>query len=227
MGDLEALQTHGRWGDFGMTGENATTPFPAAETTRGRKFGVYDAMLSIGGIALLLASGQHQFLRLLQQFTGLCNTIAAYYGFIPAGPYGPPQFLMESMANYWSSVLWYSVQASELLILVMTPVFLLMRVRRPRPPIRALLRQPGTIAGLAVTLGLIWVTGWLHRLFFGRLIDGTVTPIAVGGTVALAWAGLALGRRWEAEPSWVDRMGRLLGAMAIAVAMIACSVFGI
>ena len=93
----------------------------------------------------------------------------------------------------------------------MTTVFLLMRVRRPRPPIRALLRQPGTVAGLAVTFGLILVAGWMHFLFFGRLIDGTVTPIAVGGTVALAWTCLALVRRWEAEPSWVDRMGRLLG----------------
>ena len=102
-----------------------------------------------------------------------------------------------------------------------------MRVRRPRPPLRALLRQPGTVAGLAVTLGLIWVTGWLHLLFFGRLIDGTVTAIAVGGTVALAWACLALGWRWEAEPSWVDRMGRLLGTMAIAVGIMAYSVFGI
>jgi hypothetical protein len=111
--------------------------------------------------------------------------------------------------------------------LIMTPVVLLMRMRRPRPSIRALLRQPGTVAGLAVTFGYIWVTGWLHRLFFGKIIDGTVTAIAVGGTVALAWTCLALSRRWEAEPSWVDSMGRLLGATAIAVGALAYSVFGI
>ena len=43
----------------------------------------------------------------------------------------------------------------------MTPSFRLMRVRQPRPPIRVLLRQPGTIAGLAVTFGLIFVAGWI------------------------------------------------------------------
>jgi hypothetical protein len=212
-----------------MTGKNASAPVAeaAAETTRGRRFSVYDSMISISGIALLLTYDLTHIINLFQQFTGLCKTIAAYYGLISAKPYGPPQYLMSSMASYWSSVLWYVVQASEQMILIMTPVFLLMRVRRPRPSIRVLLRQPGTVAGLAVILGYIWVTGWLHRLFFGRIIDGTVTAIAVGGTVALAWTCLALSRRWESEPSWVDRMGRLLGATAIAVGMLAYSVFGI
>jgi hypothetical protein len=210
-----------------MTGEGPTAPVPAAVTIRGRRFSVYDSMISIAGIALFLAYDQSNTISLIQQFTALCKTIAAYFGFISAKPYGPPQYLMSSMANYWSTVLWYVVQSSEQLILIMTPVFLLMRVRRPRPPVRALLRQPGTIAGLAMTFGLIWVTGWLHRLFFGRIVDGTATAIAVGGTVALAWVCLALCRRWEAEPSWVDRMGRFLGAMAIAVGMLAFSVFGI
>jgi hypothetical protein len=210
-----------------MTGESATAPVPAAVTIRGRRFSVYDSMISIAAIALLLAYDQNNIINLIQQFAALCKTVAAYYGFISAKPYGPPQFLMSSMANYWSTVLWYVIQSSEQLILIMTPVFLLMRVRRPRPPIRALLRQPGTVAGLAVPLGLIWVTGWLHRLFFGRIVDGTATAIAVGGTVALAWVCLALCRKWEAEPSWLDRMGRFLGATAIAVGMLAFSVFGI
>jgi hypothetical protein len=129
--------------------------------------------------------------------------------------------LTNAIAAFWSGIVWYVVQAAELLIPVMTTVFLLMRVRQPRPPIRALLRQPGTIAGLAVTLGMIFVAGWMHLLFFGRLIEGTVTSIAVGGTVALAWTCLALVRKWEAERSWVDRVGRFLGATAILVGLIA------
>jgi hypothetical protein len=209
-----------------MTGENAATPI-LAETTRGRKFGIYDLMISIGGVALLLTYGQHNFLTLAEQFMSFCQTVAAHFGIISTRPFGPPQALMRSMAMFWSTVLWYGIQASEQVVLIMTPVFLLMRAGRPRPPIRALLRQPGTVAGLAVTFGLIWVRGWLHRLFFGRVVDGTATAIAVGGTVALAWAGLALARRWEAEPTWVDRMGRLLGAMAIAVGIMAFSLFGL
>jgi hypothetical protein len=212
-------------GDLGMIGANVTVPVPAAEMTRDRKFGVLDLMISIGGIALVLTYGQHYFQILLEQLLSLGKTVAAYYGFMSTRV--PPQILLKSMANYWSTVLWYAVQTSELLILIMTPVFLFMRVRQPRPPISDLLRQPGTVAGLGVTFGFIWVTGWLHRLFFGRINDGTVTAVAVGGTVALAWTCLALSRRWNAEPGWMDRMGRLLGTMSIMVGVIAVSVFGI
>jgi hypothetical protein len=47
--------------------------------------------------------------------------------------------------------LWYGFQVIEVLVLSLTPAFLLVRLRRPRPSIRAMLRQPGTAAGLAVT----------------------------------------------------------------------------
>ena len=210
-----------------MTGDTAAIPIPGAETMRGRRFGVYDLMVLIAGAALLFAFENNKIRNLTQQFAELCTAIAAYFGFLPARPYGPPQYLTAAIANYWSGVEWYGVQAAELLILVMTAVFLLMRVRQPRPPIRVLLRQPGTIAGLAVTFGLIFVTGWMHLLFFGRLIDGSVTPIAVGGTVAVAWTCLTLARMWEAERSWVDWVGQILGATAIVVGLIALLAIGL
>jgi hypothetical protein len=115
----------------------------------------------------------------------------------------------------------------QTLVLTAAPVYLILRARQPRPPVRDLLRQPGTVAGLAVVFGFVWVTGWLHRLFFGRLTDAIVPAIAAGATVALAWAGLALTRSWESERSWVDRLGRLLGATAIATGAAAVSLFGI
>jgi hypothetical protein len=210
-----------------MTGDTSAIRIPGAETMRGRRFGVYDLMVLIAGAALLFAFGNNKIRNLTQQFAELCTAIAAYFGFLPARPYGPPQYLAQAIANYWSGVKWYGVQAAELLILVMTAVFLLMRVRQPRPPIRVLLRQPGTIAGLAVTFGLIFVAGWMHLLFFGRLIDGSVTPIAVGGTVSLAWTCLTLTRRWEAERSWVDWVGQILGATAIVVGLFALLAIGL
>jgi hypothetical protein len=90
-----------------------------------------------------------------------------------------------------------------------------------------MLRQPGTVAGLAVTFGYFWVTGWLHYFFFGRIIDQCATAIAVGGTVAVAWLLLAMSGLWAAERALVDRMGRLIGAAAIAVGLLAFSQFGI
>jgi hypothetical protein len=32
-----------------------------------------------------------------------------------------------------------------------------------------------------------------------------------GFAVAICWATLALGGRWRAEPSWIDRLGRIVG----------------
>jgi hypothetical protein len=92
---------------------------------------------------------------------------------------------------------------------------------------RTLLKQPGTVAGLAVVFGLLWVTGWLHRTYFGRIKYVTTTAIAVGATVVVAWAFLALSRKWEAEPSWVDCTGRLIGVAAITIGLLSLTVFGI
>jgi hypothetical protein len=207
-----------------MTSPGATTAeLMERSRPRGRRFGVADLMISIFGIALLLTCGTREFASLFSQFSYLCRSIAAYFGFIS---WGPPQLLTAQMANYGSSVVWHGLQASEWLLLIATPIFLLMRLVRPRPHLFDLWRQPGTMAGLAVAVGSGLVSGWIHHLFIG-LNPRTVTPIAVGVTVALAWAGLALSRRWEAEPSWIDRMGRLIGVAAIAVGLISFVKFGV
>jgi hypothetical protein len=35
--------------------------------------------------------------------------------------------------------------------------------------------------------------------------------------VALAWALLAITRRWKSEASWIDRLGRMLGVLWIGM----------
>ena len=212
---------------FRMTAENVTEPLSSISTTRNRQFGVYDLMIGIAGIALLLSSGQTLFLSFVDQCMGLFKIITAYFGFIPSNTFGPPAYLMKMMTHYRSGVVWSGLRVSEQLILIVTPVFLLMRFRKPRPPIRVLLKQPGIIAGLAAAIGLILVAGWLHHFFFGRLVDRMVKLIAVGGTVGLAWMCLALSGKWEAEASWVDRFGRLMGVAMIVVGTIAFMVFGL
>jgi hypothetical protein len=41
-----------------------------------------------------------------------------------------------------------------------------------------------------------------------------------GWTVAAIWLLLALSGRWRPEPSWIDRLGRLLGVVWIACAIL-------
>ncbi len=207
-----------------MASEAVDSAIPVATAAPARKFGVADAMILVVGLSLALAAGLKLFVLFGELVFLLCRTIADYNSPFFAKR---PGFWWTQVARHWSSVLFYGVRIFEFFLLGMTPAFLLVRLRRPRPAIRALLRQPGTVAALAIVFGQVWVTGWLHRLFFGRLTDPTVTAVAVGGTVTLAWALLALSRKWEGERSWVDRMGRLLGVGAIVTGAIAYSVFGI
>lgn len=103
---------------------------------------------------------------------------------------------------------------------------LVLRLSRPRPPIRELARQPGFASCAAATFG--FATG-LVRLgcnfafdwdsFENRsyqLVAMTITHPALG-TVPGAWLALLISGRWKAEASWADRMGRLLGAYWIAL----------
>lgn len=206
-----------------MPTDTITPPLSPAKPARTRKFSVSDGMFLIAGFALAISGGSKLVVNLYEQCIELCRVLAAY-----GSPryLSMPQLWRERVALHWGTVLWYGFRVVEGLLLSMTPAFLLVRLRRPRPSMRAMLRQPGAVAGLAVTFGYFWVTGWLHRLYNGRINFHTGTAIAVGGTVSLAWAFLAVSRQWESEPSWLDRMGRFIGATAIAVAVFAFMRFG-
>jgi hypothetical protein len=117
----------------------------------------------------------------------------------------------------------------EPIALTVSLALLGLRLRRPRPDRRRLLRQPGFNAMLGLAAGTLVVAAgagisiplrvWLDRAGDGwsQLWDETSfeflalvsASLAVG--VAAAWASLALSGRWRAEPSWIDRAGRALG----------------
>ena len=105
--------------------------------------------------------------------------------------------------------------------------WIVVRLRRPRASWRGLLRQPGTVAVLAMILGLFWGTGALLTLFPDFFDSWSAAPSAIGGAVALAWVALALSRRWQAEPGWIDQVGRMLGWIAIGLAVLRPLIFRI
>jgi hypothetical protein len=133
-------------------------------------------------------------------------------------------------------VVWKRVSADRLLILVqgssqcVAAAFMLalipIRLLRPRPGLRRLVRQPGFAACCAIAAvlvlgfieGLMWVVfrdvqkGQGDSWPFQQLWEigvGYRGPFVVAG----AWLLLALTGRWRAEKSWVDRLGRALGAV--------------
>lgn len=193
------------------------------ELTHCRKFRLSDAMILLAGAALALSAGSHLLVLLAEMLGRLCREVMAHRADVVANW---PLFwgaTHDSLRN----TLWYAFQVVEMFLFGMTPAFFAIRLRRPRPPLRTLLRQPGTVAGLAMVFGLFWGTGGLLWSFPGMVDTMTAAPTAVGGAVAIGWIAVALSRWWKPEAGWVDQIGRVLGCAAIGAALLGLMVFRI
>ncbi len=89
------------------------------------------------------------------------------------------------------------------------------RLRQPRQRLRRIARQPGYVAcaAAAVSLipGMVSYAGIYYRPSYFQEPWFWLTHWTES-TVVGAWLALAVSGRWRAEASWVDRLGRLLGA---------------
>ena len=103
-----------------------------------------------------------------------------------------------------------------------------LRLRRPRPRLHRLVRQPGftacfasVVACLACASAILALRGTyfmdsiggsddigLAQLFAAIVLSSSVVA---SGFVILTWLGLAISRNWRPEPGWIDRFGRVLG----------------
>jgi hypothetical protein len=134
-------------------------------------------------------------------------------------------------------VLYRIIEAEFPFLVTLTPAVLAMRLRRPRPRWRRLMRQPGTAASCAalfpVAISLVGLWNFARSLeqavpqaitrpdggpAFGVSI--VIIPIGailgscgsfIGVWVTGAWLILALSGRCSPEKSWIDRLGRLVG----------------
>ena len=107
-------------------------------------------------------------------------------------------------------------------LLAQTFAYLPIRLRRPRPTLRRLIGQPGLAACLAVAIvAAIDAASW--GIFWSKLNPEDARAMVArywrlshehpGPAVAATWLGLVLSRRWRPEPGWIDRVGRLIGAL--------------
>ena len=95
------------------------------------------------------------------------------------------------------------------------PACLILRLRRPRPPLRMVIRQPGfaaCAAPVAVVLAALPLAFVTPSELAGQVIEIGGQALAVAA-VPLAWLSLIATRRWNPEPSWIDRLGRVLGVL--------------
>jgi hypothetical protein len=105
---------------------------------------------------------------------------------------------------------------------------LLIRLLKPRLPRRRLACQPGFIAavaaGIAIGVVVIGYGAILAGADFAPSFSSPYMVIGLGPTfgglsVSAAWLTLLLGGRCRAEASWIDRLGRAMGALWIAEAV--------
>jgi hypothetical protein len=210
-------------GEIDMAHGTAASQDREPGPTRCREFRISDAMILMAGAALALAAGSHLLVLLADMLGRLGREAASHRTDLPAHW---PAFWGATHDSLRNSV-WYGYQVAATILLGLTPVFFVVRLRRPRPPLRILVREPGTVAGLSMVIGLFWGTGCLLWLFPGQVDSMTAAPTAVGGAVAIGWGVLALSRRWTSEAGWVDLLGRVLGGLAIGMALLGPLVFRI
>ena len=130
----------------------------------------------------------------------------------------------SNLRPLWRVEMWLYGPASCLVVPWMASLILL-RLMRPRPTRARLAGQPGFVACVAVVAsllpGLAWIASIQHRPGFQRAFgfqQGWNCALSWTSTaVAGAWIALALTRRWRPEPSWIDRLGRALGAYWVVV----------
>ena len=95
------------------------------------------------------------------------------------------------------------------------PAFVILRLKRPRTPLRSLICQPGfaaCAAPCAVFLASLPFALVAYSGLAGRVIaDGS--RVVLVAAAPLAWVSLIATRRWCPERSWIDRLGRILGAL--------------
>lgn len=115
------------------------------------------------------------------------------------------------------------------LLTTWTLSFPVIRLLQPRPRLRWLARQPGMAGCCAASLFVLVEASWI--LLMATVVRQPVARGYLGSperyslqyvpevafSVAGAWLTLAMGGRWRPEPSWIDRLGRILGGAWIAV----------
>jgi hypothetical protein len=99
-------------------------------------------------------------------------------------------------------------------LLFLLPACLILRLKRPRPPLRSMISQPGFAACAAPLAVLVFLPlSLLAPSGLGQQIIEIAAQVLVIAAVPLAWVFLIATRRWDPEPSWIDRLGRILGAL--------------
>jgi hypothetical protein len=202
----------------------ATGPSSAQAAMHRRPFRLLDAMILVAATAAGFAMMQWISLETDGDYSwsALCEGWESFQQHRPAMYHRPAGDLKNFLLGSSITLAVLAIPLLSTWTMALIPIRLLGR----RPRFRRLARQPGIMAvcawGVATGfLGLHVVVATLARggnvvsrlLFsYGMIL---IMPICVGLAVLASWMTLLVGRRWRAEPDWVDRLGRAMGTFWI------------
>jgi hypothetical protein len=191
---------------------------------RCRPFTISDAMILVAataiGIALMARFEEHSILHGLGHYTAGDHTALTF----------------QIKLNIYNMVI-ADILNFEPLLESLTLAVLILRLRRPRPSLRRLARQPGFAASFVVLFFLIFqvieagtevakrmIEGQFpcnREIFYGEFLQNVIIQtfeldFYLGPAVAVMWALMALGRTFRREAGWIDRLGRIMGSLWIA-----------
>jgi hypothetical protein len=171
---------------------------PDVEWPRSRRFGLADAMILIIAVGLGLALAR-------PAITIIAYTVRA-----------DPHWRLRTVGGAIGLVRMLNIVLLNFLFFLL-PAFLIVRLRRPRPALRSLIYQPGFVAcalpvfTVLATLPLALIPGSGRA---GQVIE-IGAQILLVAAAPLVWVLLIVMRRWNAEPGWIDRFGRIVGILGM------------
>jgi hypothetical protein len=187
--------------DDGVESHRAAVKDPSGKGTTRRPFGLLDGLILLVPVAIGFALSRPRL------------AVASWDPF-------------NEWASRWRGIIDFNLNVASRFVSVAMLGLLVVRLRHPRPGLRRLSRQPGTVACTAAALAMAaggTIVGTMRIFRESRFSEGDASWITfepwIAPAVMISWAALFLGRRWRAEPSWIDRAGRCCGCYWIVAAI--------
>ncbi len=145
------------------------------------------------------------------------------------GLFARPQSLENGRWVYrWSlPVALSKAVIGEIWLMAWTAGWLVLQLRRPRPRLRQLSRQPGFLACFStavvtlvsgpLTLAVVASStsgsnDWLDRMVWGEWVSAQIGAAVLAGWAVLAFSGLC-----RVRSGWLDRVGQIMGLIWVAM----------
>lgn len=197
--------------------EPPTAPLHRPDQRSGRRFNLSDMAIVIVAAGVFFALARHAWMH------HPSNNVDIGYTF-----YTPSSALRVALADRLA----LGLEVAGTGVVVASYTLVALRLRRPRPRLRRVFRQPGFAAtlGASIASGVVFASDSLDGLLL-KIQEVMATPALAGDpfpgyrfkvfsrgsilagfvAVLVTWLLLRWDARWRVERSWLDRSGRLVG----------------